>query len=133
LVTEGALKADVVNRYCPDDFAVANGGVSCSQELIVNVSRSKTLYLAFDNDYHVNPAVFRQLARLLKLRLDDNRKSLSPASTKIFSWARSEKGIDAALLKNEKLDEITVLNWFSAPDGECREEVRKVWEENEKL
>ena len=133
LVTEGALKADVVNRYCPDVFAVANGGVSCSQELIVNVSRGKTLYLAFDNDYHENPAVVRQLARLLKVRLDDNRKSLSPASTKIFSWARSEKGIDDALLKNEKLDEITIVEWFSALDEQCREEVRKVWEENEKL
>lgn len=133
LITEGALKADVVNRCFPDVFAVANGGVSCSQELIVNVSRGKTLYLAFDNDYHDNPAVVRQLARLLKLRLDDNRKSLSPAATKILSWARSEKGIDDALLKNEQLNELTVLDWFSALGEQCREQVRKVWGETEKL
>ncbi|HLM60556.1 MAG TPA: hypothetical protein VK308_07125 [Pyrinomonadaceae bacterium] len=55
LVTEGALKADVVNCFRPEFFAIANGGVSCSHELIVSISRGKTLFLAFDNDYHVIP------------------------------------------------------------------------------
>lgn len=129
LVTEGALKADTVARLRPEYLAIAGGGVNCSQELIVNVSRGKILYLAFDGDYHENPLVARQLARLLKLRLDDNRKNDSHAPTKIFVWARASKGIDDALLKGEKLNEITILDWFSALDEKCREEARKVWEE----
>ncbi len=129
LITEGALKADTVAKLRPEFFAVANGGVSCSHELIVNVSRGKMLYLAFDSDYQENPAVARQLARLLKLRLDDNRRNQSSAATKIFVWARTEKGVDDALLKNEKLNEVTILDWFSTLDEKCRDEVQKVWAE----
>ena len=129
LVTEGALKADTVARLRPKYFAVANGGVNCSQELIVKVSRGKTLLLAFDGDYRENPAVARGLARLLKLRLDDNRNYQSPDATKILVWTRAEKGVDDALLKGEKLTEITILDWFSALTGECRDEARKVWAE----
>jgi len=131
LVTEGALKADVVTRFRPEYFAIANGGISCAQELIVNVSRGKKLHLAFDNDYHENPAVVRQLARLLKLRLDDNQTTQTASVTKILAWSRTEKGIDEALLKGEKLDEITILDWFSALDEAARVEVRKIWEERE--
>jgi len=42
-------------------------------------------------------------------------------------WA--EKGVDDALLKGEKLNEITILDWFSTLDEKCREEARKVWDE----
>lgn len=129
LITEGALKADTVNKLRSEFFAIASGGVSCYQELIVYVSRSKTLYLAFDGDYRENPVVARQLARLLKLRLDDNRKNQSSAATKIFVWAGDAKGVDDALLQGEKLNEITVLDWFSALRERCREEARKVWAE----
>lgn len=129
LVTEGALKADTVARLRPEYFAVANGGVSCSHDLIVNVSRRKKLLLAFDGDYRENPAVARQLARLLKLRLDDNRRNQSSAATKIFVWTRTEKGVDDALLKGEKLNEITIPDWFSTLDEKCRDEARKVWAE----
>ena len=129
LVTEGALKADVVAKLRTEFFAIANGGVSCSHDLIVNVSRGKTLYLAFDSDFSENLAVVRQLARLLKLRLDDNRNNQSSAATKILVWARTEKGVDDALLKGEKLNEITILDWFSALDEKCRNEARKVWAE----
>lgn len=131
LITEGALKADAVNNLEAEYFAIANGGVSCSHELIVNVSRGKMLYLAFDGDYQENPTVARQLARLLKLRLNDNRTYESPTATKILVWERTEKGIDDALLKGERLDEITILDWFSALNAQYREEVRKVWEESE--
>jgi len=129
LITEGALKADTVNKLCSEFFAIASGGVSCSQELIVNVSRGKTLYLAFDGDYQENPVIARQLARLLKLRLDDNRNNQSSAATKIFAWAQNAKGVDDALLQGEKLNEITVMDWFSVLDEKCRDEARKVWAE----
>ena len=92
------LKADVVNRFVPN-FLLASSGVGCITRSCVNLSRGKSLYLAFDNDYQENPAVLRQLAKLLKLRLNDNQKNQSPASTKIFIWSQTEKGIDDALLK----------------------------------
>lgn len=129
LVTEGALKADTVARLRPEYLAIANGGVNCSQDLIVSVSRGKMLYLAFDGDYRENPVVARGLARLIKLRLDDNRKIESFPPTKIFVWAREAKGIDDAILKGEKLNEMTILDWFSALDEQCRDEARKVWDE----
>jgi hypothetical protein len=74
--------------------------------------------------------VVRQLARLLKFRFNDNRKNQMVAATKIFAWARTEKGIDDALLKGEQLDEITILDWYSALNERCREEVRTVWEKS---
>ena len=128
LVTEGALKADVVNTLQPEYFAIAAGGVACAHEIIVNVSRGKTLYLAFDNDYHENPAVVRQIARFLKLRLDDSRENDPAAKTKVLAWSRTEKGIDDALLKGEKLEELTVADWYSTLGEKNREEVRNVWD-----
>lgn len=127
LVTEGALKADVVAELLPNFFAIANGGVNCSQDLIVNVSQGKTLYLAFDSDYQDNPVVARQIARLLKLRIDSNHQNQSFPSIKIFVWNKIYKGIDDALLNGEKLNEITVIEWFSELNEKCRNEVQKVW------
>lgn len=86
------------------------------------------LLLAFDNGYHENPAVVRQLARLLKLRLDDNQGNGFYAETKILAWSRKEKGIDGALLRAGKLEELTIADWFSALGEESCEEVRNVWE-----
>lgn len=129
LVTEGALKADVAARFRPDFCTIANGGISCSQEIIVNVSRGKPLYLAFDTDWKENGAVARSLGKLLKLRIENNRENQSFAATKIFTWSRTEKGIDDALLKGEKLDEISIQDWFAALDDKCRDEVRAVWTE----
>ena len=127
LVTEGAIKADVVNCFRPEFFVIANGGVSCTHEIIVNVSRGKTLYLAFDNDYHENPAVAHALARFLKLRLEDCRTNQIPAETMILAWSRAQKGIDDALLSGEKLDELTITDWYCALGEKSREEVKNVW------
>jgi hypothetical protein len=128
LVTEGALKADVVNRLRSEFFAIANGGIACAHEIIVNVSRGKTLYLAFDNDYHENPSVVRQLARILKLRLKGGGRNGLSTETKILSWSRSAKGIDDALLQGEKFEEMTVADWFSVLNDESQREVKNVWE-----
>lgn len=129
LVTEGALKADVAARFRPEFFAVANGGVNCSQEIVVNISRGKPLYLAFDTDWKENGAVARALGKLLKLRLEDSRQNRSFAETKILTWARTEKGLDDALLKGEKINEISVQDWFAALDEKCRDQVRAVMAE----
>jgi Domain of unknown function (DUF3854) len=124
LVTEGALKADIVTSLRPDFFAVATGGVSCAHELLVNVSHGRPVYLAFDSDSRENPAVARQLAKLVKLRLQTSKNQ---AETKILTWTESEKGVDDALLKGENLREISFREWLSALGEKCLEEVRKVW------
>lgn len=129
LVTEGALKADVVAQLRPDFFAIACGGVNCSHEIIVNISRGKPLYLAFDGDWTDNPAVARALGKLLKLRLDDNREKQSFAETKIFTWSQSAKGIDDALLSGEKLAELTVSDWLCRLNESSRAEVSKIWKD----
>lgn len=126
LITEGALKADVVNRLRPDFLAVATGGVACAHELLVNVSRGKAVYLAFDSDCRENPAVARQLAKLLKLRFDDVGNK---AETKILVWTENEKGVDDALLKGEDLREISFAEWLSALGEKCRDEVLKIWDD----
>ncbi len=125
LITEGALKADVTTRLLPKFYSLAISGVGCSHELVVNISRGKPLYLAFDNDYQDNPAVLRQITRLLKLRLKNGDGEQTV--TKILTWSRDDKGIDDALAKNQKISEMTIPNWFSTLDENCRETVRKVW------
>jgi hypothetical protein len=129
LVTEGALKADVAACFLPGYFTLASGGVSCSHELIVNLARGKSLMLAFDNDYQDNPAVLRQLAKLLKLRLQTGIEQETQDSTKILGWSRAEKGIDDALAKGEKIYALKVGEWFSALEEDARAVVRKVWAE----
>ncbi len=116
----------MVTRLRPDFFAVATGGVSCAHELLINVSRGKTVYLAFDNDCRENPAVARQLAKLVKLRFDTSENE---AETKILVWTESEKGVDDALLKGEDLREISFTEWTSALGEKCRDEVRRIWDE----
>ena len=129
LITEGALKADVVSRHLPRYFTLASGGVGCSHELIVNVSQGKLLYLAFDNDYQDNPAVLRQIARLLKLRFQTGSEQEIQTSTKIIAWSREEKGIDDALMSGEKIYEVEITDWFAALDKNARNVVQKVWQE----
>ena len=127
LITEGALKSDVTARFLPEYYSLAISGVGCSHDLVVNVSRGKSIYLAFDNDYQENPAVLRQIAGLLKLRLQSVAEKEIQTSTKILTWSREEKGIDDALAKNQKISEMTVPDWVLSLDEKCRETVKKVW------
>ncbi len=129
IVTEGALKADVAACFLPDYFTLASGGVSCSHDLIVNLARGKSLLLAFDNDYQDNPAVMRQLAKLIKLRLQTGIEQETQDSTKILGWSRAEKGIDDALAKGEKIYTLEIGEWFSALEEDARAVVQKVWAE----
>lgn len=129
LITEGALKADVTAHFLPRYYSLAISGVGCSHDLVANISRGKSVYLAFDNDYQDNPAVLRQIIRLLKLRINACGGELTQStSTKILAWSRTEKGIDDAVAKHQKIRELTIPEWFSSLDENCRETVRKVWE-----
>ncbi len=129
LVTEGALKADFAARFLPCYFTFASGGVSCSHDLIVNISQGKSLVLAFDNDYQDNPAVLRHLAKLLKLRLESIAGQKTQFSTKILGWSRAEKGIDDAFAKGEKIYDLDINEWLSALETNARAAVQSVWTE----
>lgn len=112
LVTEGALKADVVAKFCPQFFTVANSGVGCAHDLIARMTRGKKVCLAFDNDYHENPAVIRQLAKLILLISEfDDPKSINK-NTVILIWERRYKGIDDALLNAATINESSLNEWI---------------------
>ena len=108
LITEGALKADAAARFLPRFYALVCSGMGCSYDLIINISRGKSLFLAFDNDYQDNPAVLRQLIRLLQLRFADYQTTNLQFPTKILHWDIKYKGIDDALLNSSKILELTI-------------------------
>ena len=112
LITEGALKADVVAKFCPHFLIVANSGVGCAHEIIARITRGKKVSLAFDNDYHENPAVIRQLAKLILLISEFDDSKVSVKNTAILIWERSYKGIDDALLNAAKIFEVSLAEWI---------------------
>lgn len=126
LVTEGALKADVVSKFKTEVFAIANGGVNCSHDLIVNISRGKTLYLAFDSDYQDNPVVLRQLAKLLSLRNTSDDSHLFFDNTKLLSWDCKFKGIDDALLNDSDIYVYSPTDWIDTLSVDNRTIVKQI-------
>ncbi len=127
LVTEGALKADVVSKLRPDFFAVANSGVNCSLELIVNISRGKSLYLAFDGDWKENSVVLRQIAKLLLFRNISDDSQLFCKNTKILSWNFQFKGIDDALLKGSEIYAYSITEWINTLSVDNRLIVNRIF------
>lgn len=125
LITEGALKADVTARFLPKYYSLASSGVGCSHDLIVNVSRGKSICLAFDNDYQDNPAVLRQFIRLLQLRFAENQMTNLQFPTKILYWDIKYKGIDDALLNSSKILELTIPQWISLLSDTFRTSILK--------
>ncbi len=112
LVTEGALKADVVAKFCSQFLIVPNSGVGCAHDLIAQTSRGKKVSLAFDNDYLENPAVIRQLSKLILILSElDDLKSFSK-NIVILNWHRRYKGIDDALLNAAKIVEVSLAEWI---------------------
>lgn len=112
LITEGALKADVVAKFCPQFFIVANSGVGCAHDLIARITHGKKVFIAFDNDYHENPAVILQLAKLILLISDfDDLKSFAK-NIVILKWKRKFKGIDDALLNGANIVEEPLTRWI---------------------
>ena len=96
LITEGALKADTVVRFRPNARVIATSGVTCSHSELVKAARPYTALIAFDADYRTNPAVCRQLASLIVLRLNDSKEHEPSTTTNILCWD-GPKGIDDAL------------------------------------
>ena len=71
IITEGALKAETLVSLKPKARVIATSGVSCSHAEIIEAARSYVALIAFDADYKTNPAVARQLARLIAAREQD--------------------------------------------------------------
>jgi hypothetical protein len=62
------------------------------------------------------------------------RENALSGEAKILLWSRAVKGIDDAILKDDKLEELTVAGWFPVLNDESREEVKNVWvTENQKI
>lgn len=127
IITEGALKAETVLSLRPKARVIAMSGVSCSHAEIVEAARSYNALIAFDADYKTNPAVARQLARLIAAREQDVAAHHLETTTRIVTWERY-KGIDEALLANCTLEIMTILQWYSALEGRVLTEVKKVWD-----
>lgn len=127
IITEGALKAETVLSLRPKARVIATSGVSCSHAEIIQAARSYNALIAFDADYKTNPAVARQLARLIAAREQDIAAHHLETTTRIVTWERY-KGIDDALLANCTLEIMTIPQWYSALEGRVLAEVKRVWD-----
>jgi len=128
IITEGALKAETLLSLRPKARVIAMSGVSCSHAEIIDAARDYNVLIAFDADYKTNPAVARQLARLIAAReLDIAVRRLS-TNTKIVTWQKY-KGIDDALLVNAPLEIMNIPRWYSTLESKTHAEVKRVWDE----
>ena len=126
IITEGSLKADVLVSLRPKARVIATGGVSCSHVETIEAARPYNALIAFDTDYKTNPAVARQLARLIAARERDIVAHRLSTSTRIVAWQRY-KGIDDAILANALVETMTILRWISTLEGRTRKDVLEVW------
>jgi hypothetical protein len=127
IITEGALKADVLVNLRPKARVIATSGVSCSHTEIIEAARDYNVFIAFDADYKTNPAVARQLARLIAAREQHIAAQHPKTTTRIVTWQKY-KGIDDALLAYTSLETMTSRQWISTLEGRARKEVLEVWE-----
>ncbi|HVQ37837.1 MAG TPA: hypothetical protein VMS31_09905, partial [Pyrinomonadaceae bacterium] len=126
IITEGALKADILVSLRPKARVIAASGVSCSHADIIEASRPYNALIAFDADYKTNPVVARQLARLIAAREQDIAARNLRTSTRIITWQRY-KGIDDAVLADVSLETMTIPQWISTLDGRLLQEVLEAW------
>jgi len=122
MITEGALKADTLVSLRSKAHVIATSGVSCAHNEIITAARPYNALIAFDADYKTNPAVARQLARLLAARGRDIAIHNLSTSTRIISW-RGCKGIDDAVLANIPLEIMAIPEWISTLEGRVLQEV----------
>jgi hypothetical protein len=128
IITEGVLKADTLVSLRPKARVIATSGVSCSHNEIIAAARPYNVLIAFDADYKTNPAVARQLARLIAARGRDIAIQKLSTSTRIISW-RGYKGIDDAVLANIPLEIMTIPEWISTLERRVLQEVCGIWDQ----
>jgi hypothetical protein len=128
IITEGALKAEVLASLKPKARVIATSGVSCSHAEIIEGARAYNALIAFDADYKTNPAVARQLARLVAAREQDIAAHNLKTISRIITWQRY-KGIDEAVLANVSLEAMPISRWLSTLEGKVLQEVQAVWQQ----
>ena len=123
------MKAETLVSLRPQVRVTATNGVSCSHAEIIEAACTYNALIAFDSDHKTNPAVCRQLARLIVAReLDAASRDLSTA-TKIVYW-EGYKGIDdAAKAASVTFTTISIPEWYSTISDAPLEEVNMVWQE----
>jgi hypothetical protein len=135
LYTEGALKAEAFVRFKPRARVIATTGVSCSHSEMIAAGRPYNAFIGFDSDHRTNPAVCRQLARLIAHRIQDSAQHQLPTTTRIIIWKgpkdpdSAPKGIDEAVQKNIPLTAITISKWYSTLRDKPLDDVRQYWSE----
>lgn len=135
LFTEGALKAETFVRFKPRARVIATTGVSCSHSEMVLAGRPYNVLIGFDSDHTTNPAVCRQLARLIAHRCQDSLQHQLKTTTRIVTWegprgpTSTPKGIDEAVQNNLPLTAISVSNWYATLRDKPRDEVTQYWSE----
>jgi hypothetical protein len=127
IITEGALKAEILVQFQTESARIATSGVSGSHAETIEAARPYNALIAFDADYKTNPSVARQLARLISAREQDIAMHQLPTSTRIVTWQRY-KGIDDAILANAPVETMTIPRWISTLEGRMRKDVLEVWE-----
>jgi hypothetical protein len=128
VITEGALKADTLVSLRPKARVIAASGVSCSHNEIIAAVRPYNVLIAFDADYKTNPAVARQLARLIAARGRDIATHKLSISTRVIAWRRY-KGIDDAVLANIPLEIMSIPKWISTLERRVLQEVWGIWDQ----
>lgn len=124
LITEGALKAETVQKFRTGCDVVANAGANCSHEEIVAASRFRPLYIAFDADFYENTHIARSIARLLNSMFEESIAMKFNPRIYVLTWNLKIKGIDDALLQNFSIIPVTPSGWISSLSESCQREVK---------
>jgi hypothetical protein len=109
VIVEGVLKADVLFALRPELFIVATPCVAANHEKLVEITHTRNVVIAFDQDFVTNESVCFHLASLIARRIN-REKTL--ATTRIGSWDARYKGIDDATLHNIPIASISIRRWI---------------------
>jgi hypothetical protein len=109
VIVEGVLKADVLSALRPELHIVATPCVTANHAALVELTRGRLVWIAFDQDHYSNETVCFHLASLVARRLQRER---TLATTRIASWDARVKGIDDAAVRNLPITSISVQRWL---------------------
>lgn len=128
VITEGALKIQTFVSLRPLNYGLATSGVACSHEPLIAAARPYNAQIAFDADHKTNPAVCRQLARLIAGRETDARNHGLLTTTRIVHW-EGYKGIDDAANAKQKVEfsTLSITEWRDTLSGKPKDEVVTLW------
>ena len=118
VIVEGVLKADVLFATRPELYIVATPCVTANHGALIELTRSRPVWIGFDQDHYSNETVCFHLASLVARRL---RRERTLATTRIASWDARVKGIDDAAVRNLPITSISVKRWLDRLRPQFRE------------